>query len=198
MSENKGVGYTSMRLVLSMAAVMATVCGATAQAQTFNSGSDGSDGAFVASGPPGTVIVFDPAQYSGTHVSAGIFNFTTITVDSGVTVRFTATKLNVRRLLPGPGQRDYCGHAGTRWCEWNRRDRELVHAIGCCRRRFRRLRRRRGRKCRAAFNRRTGAGRWGAVIRQWRRRRLHGEQRSPSSRRRVGGVGVTECRHADL
>jgi hypothetical protein len=63
-------------------------------AQSFNSGSDGSDGAFVASGPAGTIIVFDPSQFHGTQVSANIFNFTTITIQAGVTVRMSAEKIS--------------------------------------------------------------------------------------------------------
>jgi hypothetical protein len=78
--QNTRFGDASMKLVLSMTAVVALVCGGAAQAQTFNSGSDGRDGPFVASGPPGTIIVFDPSVYTGTHAAARIFNFRTITV----------------------------------------------------------------------------------------------------------------------
>lgn len=63
-------------------------------AQTFNSGSDGSDGAYTPSGPPGTIVVFDPSQFSGTNVRAGIFNFTTVSIPVGVTVRLSGTVLN--------------------------------------------------------------------------------------------------------
>jgi hypothetical protein len=63
-------------------------------AQSFSSGSDGSDGAFNPSGPPGTVVLFDPAQFHGTQVSANIFNFTTITIPVGVTVRLSGNVIN--------------------------------------------------------------------------------------------------------
>src|SRR6266702_2822337 len=63
-------------------------------AQTFSSGSDGSDLEFAPSGPPGTVVVFDPSRFSGTQVSANIFNFTTITIPAGVTVRLSGNKIN--------------------------------------------------------------------------------------------------------
>src|SRR6266704_828573 len=63
-------------------------------AQTFSSGSYGSDLEFAPSGPPGTVVVFDPSRFSGTQVSANIFNFTTITIPAGVTVRLSGNKIN--------------------------------------------------------------------------------------------------------
>jgi hypothetical protein len=62
--------------------------------QTFNSGSDGSDGTFFAVGPPGTVINFDPSQFTGTQVSANIFQFTTITIAAGVTVRLSGNTIS--------------------------------------------------------------------------------------------------------
>src|SRR3954470_10705771 len=65
-----------------------------AEAQTFTSGSDGSDLAFLASGAPGTIVVFDPSQFHGNQVSANIFNFTTITVQAGVTVRLSGDKIS--------------------------------------------------------------------------------------------------------
>src|SRR6266568_3158898 len=63
-------------------------------AQTFSSGSDGSDGAFSPSGPSGTVLLFDPSQFHGSQVSANIFNFTTITIPAGVTVRLSGNVIN--------------------------------------------------------------------------------------------------------
>src|SRR2546427_4320739 len=64
------------------------------EAQNFSSGSDGSDGAFAPSGPPGTVVLFDPSQFHGSQVSANIFNFTTITIPAGVTVRLSGNLIN--------------------------------------------------------------------------------------------------------
>src|SRR5713226_1346366 len=64
------------------------------EAQTFSSGSDGSDGPLAPSGPPGTVVLFDPTQFHGTQVGANIFNFTTITIPQGVTVKLSGNVLN--------------------------------------------------------------------------------------------------------
>lgn len=64
------------------------------EAQVFNSSSDGSDGIFSPSGPPGTVVLLDPSQFRGTQVAANIFNFTTVTIPSGVTVRLSGSSLN--------------------------------------------------------------------------------------------------------
>jgi len=89
--------------------------------QTFSSGSDGSDGAYAPSGPPGTVIVFDPSQFSGSHVSACVFNFTTITIPEGITVRLSGNKLNcpVYWLAQGDvniaGVLDLSGGKGQNW-----------------------------------------------------------------------------------
>lgn len=62
--------------------------------QSFSSGSDGSDGAYNPTGPSGTVIVFDPTQFHGSQVGANIFNFTTITIPAGVTVKLSGNTLN--------------------------------------------------------------------------------------------------------
>jgi hypothetical protein len=64
------------------------------QAQTFSSGSDGSDGPFSPTGPAGTVVLFDPTQFHGTGVPANIFNFTTITIPAGVTVKLSGNTIN--------------------------------------------------------------------------------------------------------
>src|SRR3954462_8619642 len=70
--------------------IIATV----ASAQTFNSGPDGTDGALTISGSPGTVVMFDPIQYHGSQVAANIFNFTTISIAQGVTLKLSADRLN--------------------------------------------------------------------------------------------------------
>jgi len=68
-----------------------------AGAQSFSSGSDGSDGAFDLTGTPsGTTVTFVPANFPGDQHSLGIYNFSTITIPTGVTVRLSALK------LPGP------------------------------------------------------------------------------------------------
>jgi len=63
-------------------------------AQSFSSGSDGTDGAYNPSGAAGTVIIFDPTQFRGSQVGANIFNFTTITIPAGVTVKLSGNTLN--------------------------------------------------------------------------------------------------------
>jgi len=83
--------FSNVDVVFSAALVALTLSiGASpVEAQNFSSGSDGSDGALAPSGPSGTVVLFDPAKFHGTQVGANIFNFTTITIPSGVTVRLS-------------------------------------------------------------------------------------------------------------
>ena len=64
------------------------------EAQTFSSGSDGSDGIYAPSGSAGTVVIFDPSQFRGSQVAANIFNFTTVTIPVGVTVRLSSNVIN--------------------------------------------------------------------------------------------------------
>jgi hypothetical protein len=75
-------------------AVLFVVSAVTLSAQSFSSGSNGSDGAYSPSGPAGTIIVFDPTQFHGSQVSANIFNFTTVTIPAGVTIRFSGNTVN--------------------------------------------------------------------------------------------------------
>src|SRR5258708_2579680 len=70
----------------------------TSHAQSFNSGSDGSDGALTLSANLGT-IVFDPFEQSrwGKVLDPdgdGVYNFTTITIGSGTTLKLMADKVN--------------------------------------------------------------------------------------------------------
>src|ERR1700682_2889905 len=81
-------------LVFMGVALLLIVAAVHADAQTFSSGSDGSDGPFLASGPAGTVIIFDPGQFNVTQVKATIFNFTTITIQPGVTVKLSVNKIS--------------------------------------------------------------------------------------------------------
>lgn len=60
--------------------------------QSFNSGSNGSDGALDLT-TPGT-ITFDPAVLGLNPAIPNVFNFTTINVASGVVVRFTSKNLS--------------------------------------------------------------------------------------------------------
>jgi len=66
------------------------------QSQTFNSGSNGSDGALNLT-TPGTVI-FDPKSFNPPLNPTGdnVYNFTTINIASGVTVKLTS------KVLSGP------------------------------------------------------------------------------------------------
>jgi len=66
------------------------------QAQTFNSGSNGSDGALNLT-TPGTII-FDPKSFTPPLNPAGdnVYNFTTINIAAGVTVKLTS------KVLTGP------------------------------------------------------------------------------------------------
>jgi hypothetical protein len=68
------------------------LCASLGRAQTFNSGSTGSDGVFAPS--VNTVLTVPPT---------GVFNFTTITIPTGVTVTFTpnATNTPVTMLATG-------------------------------------------------------------------------------------------------
>jgi hypothetical protein len=86
--------WNSRRGFLCLVAVLLAFVVMPAHAQSFSSGSDGSDGAYAPTGAPGTIIVFDPAQFHGTQVAANIFNFTTITIPGGVTVQLSGNNLN--------------------------------------------------------------------------------------------------------
>jgi hypothetical protein len=55
---------------------------------TFSSGSNGSDGALNLTGQTGTVW-FYPANYPGNQHAFGIFNWTTITIPAGVTLKLS-------------------------------------------------------------------------------------------------------------
>ncbi len=68
---------------------------AAASAQAFSSGSNGSDGAFDLTGTAsGTTVTFMPSNFPGNQHSLGIYNFTYITIPSGVTVRLSALNMN--------------------------------------------------------------------------------------------------------
>jgi hypothetical protein len=62
---------------------------------SFASGSNGSDGALNITGAQGTVITFDPKSFNPPLNPAGdnIFNFTTINIDAGVTLRLSGRNL---------------------------------------------------------------------------------------------------------
>jgi hypothetical protein len=67
-------------------------------AQSFSSGSDGSDGALIVAANQGTVI-FDPADAArwGRTLDTdgdGVYNFTTITIGAGSTIKLQGDKIN--------------------------------------------------------------------------------------------------------
>ncbi|MGH7233627.1 MAG: hypothetical protein ACREJU_20035 [Nitrospiraceae bacterium] len=66
-------------------------------AQTFNSGSTGSDGAFAPTCTP------TPCSVTVPLTNSGIFNFTTVTIPSGVTVKFAANAANTPVTLLATG-----------------------------------------------------------------------------------------------
>ena len=81
-------------LVLLFVALLTAV---PAQAQTFTSGSTGSDGPLdFSSLPTGSVVVFDPKKFTPPLNPAGdnIFNFTTINIPAGITVKLSGRVLN--------------------------------------------------------------------------------------------------------
>jgi hypothetical protein len=72
-----------LKLGIGVAALVLAFGGGSAAAQTFNSGSTGADGAFS---PTATTTLTLPPS--------GVFNFTTVNIPSGVTVRFTKNVSN--------------------------------------------------------------------------------------------------------
>lgn len=70
--------------------------GGLAHAQSFSSGSNGSDGPLdFSASPPNTVIVFDPSTFNPPLDTDGdrVFHFTTINIPAGVTLKFRADVL---------------------------------------------------------------------------------------------------------
>jgi len=90
---NRRLGLRAVGVALAIAAVSATAFG-----QAFSSGSDGSDGALNVPAGSGAVIFdpFDTARWG--HVldadGDGVYNFTTITIASGVTLKLRGDKVN--------------------------------------------------------------------------------------------------------
>ncbi|MGH9351845.1 MAG: hypothetical protein ACRD2G_06770 [Terriglobia bacterium] len=85
-----------MGLLIAVVLLLPPLC-VEAQNTVFNSGSDGSDGALdYSSVAAGTTVYFDPAALGlkGSQDQLCVFNFTTITIPIGVTVKLSANKLN--------------------------------------------------------------------------------------------------------
>jgi hypothetical protein len=86
-------------LIALLFAPLALISSATAHAQVFISGSTGADGALDFSNlPAGSVLVFDPKKFNPplNPASDNIFNFTTINIPAGITVKLSG------RVLSGP------------------------------------------------------------------------------------------------
>src|SRR2546428_6142430 len=79
-------------LAIGAAAGLLALGGGPAAAQTFNSGSTGADGAFS---PTTTTTLALPAS--------GVFNFTTVNIPAGVTVRFAKNAANTPVTILGQG-----------------------------------------------------------------------------------------------
>ncbi len=77
---------------------------------SFSSGSDGSDGALDLTGTAqGTTVLFDPATFPGDQHQLGIFNFTQITIPSGVTLKLSGNKVNTPMYWLSQGDVDIEG-----------------------------------------------------------------------------------------
>src|SRR6266446_6966461 len=70
--------------------LLVCLSGGKAQAQSFSSGSTGHEGALNITAPG--VTYFDPVAMNLNPVVTGVFNFTTINVASGSTLKFSETK----------------------------------------------------------------------------------------------------------
>jgi hypothetical protein len=81
-----------MIVAIALPLVWTVTMTASALAQTFSSGSSGADGAFT---PTTNTTLTPPAN--------GVFNFTTISIPSGVTVRFTRNAANTPVTLLATG-----------------------------------------------------------------------------------------------
>ncbi|MBZ0160619.1 hypothetical protein [Candidatus Methylomirabilis sp.] len=117
MTELMGVhrirGRCGAKLAISAVVTAIVFWGASAIAQTFDSGSTGADGVFNPTCTPTPCTVMVPLPLSGT------FNFTTINIPTGVTVKFirNATNTSVTMLASGTvtiaGTIDGSGGAGA-------------------------------------------------------------------------------------
>src|SRR6266545_4686386 len=81
--------------------ILAIVCwtmgSGTASGQTFSSGSTGADGAYAPSCAP------TPCTVTEALPPSGIYNYTTVTIPSGVTVRYTRNAANTPVTLLATG-----------------------------------------------------------------------------------------------
>lgn len=95
---------TRLNLTLTMVALAGWLASATpAQAQTFLSGSTGADGAFVAACAP------TPCTVTQAVPPGGVFNYTTYSVPSGITLRYTPNATNTPVTVLASGLVDIAG-----------------------------------------------------------------------------------------
>jgi hypothetical protein len=80
---------------LGMALILAW--GSPASGQTFSSGSTGADGAYAPSCAP------TPCTVTETLPPSGVYNYTTVTIPSGVTVQYTRNAANTPVTLLATG-----------------------------------------------------------------------------------------------
>src|SRR6266571_4303603 len=92
-----------LRLAIGAAAGLLALGGGLAAAQTFNSGSTGADGAL--SPTTTTTLTLPPS---------GVFNFTTVNIPSGVTVRFTKNATNTPVTILASGDVTIAGTIDVR------------------------------------------------------------------------------------
>ncbi len=97
--------------------------GGAAWGQTFTSGSTGADGPFnpPTSVPPGTTV--NGSTYTVPLSASGVFNFTTITIASGITVKFTRNAANTPVILLATGNVTLAGTLdvrGSNGASWGR------------------------------------------------------------------------------
>jgi hypothetical protein len=91
--------------------LMILVGGATVvRSQNFRSGSDQSDGALdLSSTPSGTVVNFIPSQCPGDQHALNIFNFTNITIPTGVTVKIQGNSVTAPVIWSASGDVSIAG-----------------------------------------------------------------------------------------
>src|SRR5947209_3906102 len=119
---NRTDGIKLLSLLMLLSAAFACISSMPAQAQVFSSGSTGADGALdFSSLPAGSVVVFDPKKFNPPLNPAGdnIFNFTTINIPAGITVKLSGRVLTgavfwlASRDVVIDGKLDLNGENGT-------------------------------------------------------------------------------------
>ena len=90
----KTMSYQNIMCYITYLIVLYITVG-TSNAQTFSSESTGADGPFnLTAISDGSIYIFDPANFAPRPVGDHVYNFTTINIEAGVTVRMSANELN--------------------------------------------------------------------------------------------------------